>query len=114
MLEEESIASSQAVQEALAELNIRSATVRGQAEAHPTKRLLVMVIIAWELMVADTELQPYVRGYAWLRLVKHWGALRLDDLWWMDPMQLQWETDGMPHAKIRRSKTTGPGKGVET
>ena len=112
--EEECVASSQAVQEALAELNISIAMVRGPAEAHPAKRLLVMVIIAWELMVADTNLQPYVRGYAWLRLVKLWGALRLDDLLWMDPMQLKWETVGLLHAKIRRTKSTGSGKVVET
>jgi hypothetical protein len=96
------------VKDCVAELSERlgiRATKRG-------KRLLVMVIIALELYVADDSKATYSRYWAGFELLKVWGGLRLSDHWGIPPDSVRLTRRGLS-AKLLESKTTGPGRRVE-
>ena len=71
------------------------------------------LLLSLEHFVMDQEQPIYLRVYAWLRLAKFWGSLRFSDLQWIAPHSIRWLAWGLT-AKISRSKTTGPGKKVQT
>ena len=42
-----------------------------------------MVLFAPELVVLDTVRPVYIRGFAWVKLLKFWASLRCDGLQWL-------------------------------
>ena len=52
-----------------------------------------------------------MRAFAWVRLVKVWGALRSDDLGGLLPGELQRLDRGLK-GMLDRTKTSGPGKRI--
>ena len=68
-----------------------------------------MVLFALELVVLDTVRPMYIRGFAWVKLLKFWASLRYDDLQWLAPASLVLTAEGL-HATLPRTKTSGPGK----
>ena len=99
-----------ALKNALEEINLRLETVelrdRKQAMHVPTR-----MVEAWEEATMDEALPRFVRGYAWFKLVKLWGAMR-----YSDTTGVRMQTAEMDKvcwsADLTRTKTTGPGKKV--
>ena len=73
----------------------------------------VLMVVALEHVVTDTDATEYRRVYAWFKLVRIWAALRFDDTLHIAPSDVSY-LDGTLEVKIGRTKTTGPGKRVET
>ena len=73
----------------------------------------VMVLFALELVVLDTVRPLYVRGFAWVKLLKFWASLRYDDLQWLALASMVLTAAGL-HATLPRTKTSGPGKRAAT
>ena len=73
----------------------------------------VMVLFALELVVLDTIRPLYVRGFAWVKLLKFWASLRYDDLQWLPPASMVLTAAGL-HATLPRTKTSAPGKRAAT
>ena len=69
------------------------------------------LLAACELVVVDTDFALYARFWAWIRLLKCWGALRLDDLRWTVPVLSPLGDKGL-QASLQRTKASGPGKKV--
>lgn len=87
------------------------------AEGNPrssAKRLPVSVVVSWEKVVTSDDEKPYVRVYAWFKLVKFWAALRWDDTLGIPPSLVELREDRGMRGKIVRSKTTGEGRRVDT
>jgi hypothetical protein len=55
----------------------------------------VKVAMAWERTVMCDTQPAYVRGYAWVRLVKYWASMRFDDLKWLDPAKVNLRAQGL-------------------
>ena len=70
-----------------------------------------MLVVALELAVVDGTLPPYARVYAWAKLLKPYGAMRWDDLKWVDPATVLLTARGL-EATLLRTKTSGAGKKV--
>lgn len=68
-------------------------------------RLPVKVVMAMEDIVLGCSHQPYIRGYAWFRLVKLWAGVRFSDAQGMDHGTLEWQEKGLS-AVLSRTKTT--------
>jgi hypothetical protein len=75
--------------------------------------LLISIMVALEWVVMDTGKEPYMRVYAWTRLLRVWMCLRWSDTLNMPPY-LASLSDGVLGVVITQSKTTGPGKKVAT
>ena len=95
---------------ALEEINLRLETTelkdRKQAMLIPAK-----MVEAWEEIIMDEASPRFVRGYAWYKLVKLWGAMRYSDTTGVRMQSAEmdrvcWSAD------LSRTKTTGPGKKV--
>ena len=101
---------SAAVKNALEECQLRLASM----ETKKTRQALLIplaIVEAMEDMVVCDDRLPFVRAYAWFRLIKIWTGMRFDD------------TRGTPNRGIElkdthlvgiihKSKTSGPGKRV--
>ena len=96
-----------AVAEAVTELAREASRPSRKAPAYP-----VAVVQALERHVLDETVLPYVRVFAWLRLVLIWASCRSDDLIRVVPSEVQLD-DGVLEVRLRQTKTTGPGKRVE-
>ena len=83
---------------------------RGRAKA---PMIPVMVLFALELVVLDTVRFLYVRGFAWVKLLKFWASLRYDDLQWLAPASTVLTAAGL-HATLPRTETSGPGRRAAT
>ena len=59
--------------------------------------------------MVQTEAPCYARGYAWVRLLRHWASLRWDDTLGIPPASLQMRARGL-FCLLERSKTSGPEK----
>ena len=99
-----------ALKNVLEEINLRLETRelkdRKQAMHVPAK-----MVEAWESAVMDEALPKFVRGYAWFKLAKLWGAMRYSDTTGIKVQSAEmdkvcWSAD------LTRTKTTGPGKKV--
>ena len=78
------------------------------------RRLLLAVVIGWEMQVLASDEKAYIRVFAWFKLVKLWGALRWDDTMGIPPSSLEYFRNRGLRGKIVRSKTTGEGRRVDT
>eukprot|EP00435_Cladocopium_sp_Y103_P012665 s652_g3.t1 len=95
-----------AMEEIALQLEQRDPKERKQA------RLLPMVVIAaMEEAVMNRDLGRFVRGYAWYRLLKLWGAMRFHDTLGIDFGSIHVDEYGL-QCTLKRAKTTGPGKKV--
>ena len=74
-------------------------------------RFYAAMIADLERLVVRTSESGYLRGVAWVRLVKVWASLRYDDLSWLAPAALRLGTRGL-EATLRRTKTSGAGRRV--
>ena len=86
------------------------------AEGNPrssAKRLTTSIVVAWEHVVLATSEKPYIRVFAWFKLVKLWGALRWDDTLGIPPAMMDVREGVGLRGKIMRSKTTGEGRRVD-
>ena len=73
-------------------------------------RFPLSLVAAMELAVAQDDCLPdAARVVVWSRLVKVYGALRMDDLQRIRPDEVRMTTTGLT-ASLLRTKTTGPGK----
>ena len=68
--------------------------------------------IHWEDTVCDVAVEIFVRGYAWLKLVKLWSGMRWLDTMGMPPANLRLDSRGSL-GQLDRTKTSGAGKKVE-
>eukprot|EP00435_Cladocopium_sp_Y103_P022295 s1532_g5.t1 len=59
----------------------------------------------------NNRLGRFVRGYAWYRLLKVWGAMRFHDTLGVDFSSIKVDEYGL-QCTLKRTKTTGPGKRV--
>ena len=76
-------------------------------------RLTIRVVLAWEELVVRPNEKPYVRVFAWFKLLKLWAALRWDDTMGIPPSSLELVREKGLKGKIVRSKTSGEGRRVE-
>ena len=84
-------------------------------DAPPTRRaprFPVFIIMAMEIYVVNEDNPDYLRGVAWLRLVKTWASLRYDDHSWLSPSRVTF-FDGELTATLTRTKTTGASRRVK-
>ena len=82
--------------------------------APPTRRaprFPVAILAAFEKYLMDGTNPDYLRGLAWIRLVKVWATLRYDDHTWLRPSALSL-TDGSLAAVLTRTKTSGAARKV--
>ena len=77
------LGTSEILQGAAAELT-RGLDVTQPGDRRQAHQLLTCLLVAWERVVVDEAAAPYVRFWAWARLLKCWGSLRSDDLKWID------------------------------
>ena len=84
---------------------------QGKPTTRRAPRFPVAILAALEVAVSDRALPTYLRGVAWLRLVKIWGTLRFDDTSWLAPSGLH-VRDGALTATLTRTKTSGAGRRV--
>ena len=75
--------------------------------------MLLAIVMSYEVTVMDLTNHLYVRLFAWFKLIKHWMQLRFGDTLFMPP-RLARMAGGTLTAVITMTKTTGPGKKVET
>ena len=108
---EDQLHSELSLKNVLEEINLRLETSelkdRKQAVQLPAK-----LVEAWEAATMDEALPRFVRGYAWFKLVKLWGAMRYSDTTGIKMQSAEldkvcWSAD------LSRTKTTGPGKKVK-
>ena len=107
---EDQVCRSAAVKNVLEEVNLQLA---GQGGGF-TKRawhLPVRIIVAFEGVVMNTLAEPYVRAYAWFRLLKLWTGMRFSDTLGMAEGSMELQESGLT-AVLLRTKTSGPGKKV--
>ena len=67
--------------------------------------------MALEFLVENKTTAFVLRSYAWVLLVRVWGALRTDDCRGLLPDTIR-VTEGGLEARLDRSKTSGPGRKV--
>ena len=92
-----------------------SLTAQLGANARPVRRaprFPVAILAALEMYVADESNPPYLRGVAWVRLVKVWATLRYDDHSWLSPETIIYQ-DGVLSATLTRTKTSGAARRVK-
>jgi len=89
--------------------SIAASLATGAAPTRKAPALFVKVLISLELYICDVEQPRFLRGFAWLKLIKVWGALRTNDLQGICPHHLRCTESGLL-LLIDRSKTSGPGK----
>jgi len=80
----------------------------------PTRRaprIPAVVIEALEGLVMDFSAGKYVRGVAWLRLVKVWAAMRFSCHNYLSPSRLSLH-EGELYGTLKKTKTTGPSRRV--
>eukprot|EP00438_Fugacium_kawagutii_P007790 Skav218549 [mRNA] locus=scaffold3191:294069:296166:+ [translate_table: standard] len=107
---ERQISDSDAVKNALEEVNLRLAVIDPK-ERRQACHIPVMVVVSLEDTVVDKGVADFVRAYAWFRLFKLWGALRFHDTTGVDFKSFVSDEFGL-HCSLKRTKTTGPGKKV--
>ena len=69
----------------------------------------VRLVEALEGLVVNYEAPKFVRGVAWAKLIKVWGAMRHSDTTGLKYDTMSMESYGLT-ADLVRTKTTGPGK----
>ena len=106
----DTVATHQSVVNLLEELGTTlGAAVRAKRKA---RQLPVTLVTFWERTVCDEEVETYVRGYAWFKLVKLWAGMRWADTVGLPPSTLRLDGRGLA-GLLDRAKTTGAGKRVE-
>ena len=91
---------------------VKSIAATLSAGAAPTRKapaLSIYVFIALEVYICDDTHPLFLRGFAWLKLIMVWGALRTNDLQGICPHHLRCTQSGLA-LLIDRSKASGPGK----
>ena len=91
--------------------SISTELARGAAPTKKASGFRQVLMVSLELYIVDDSNQPYLRAFAWVRLVKVWASLRSDDLGGMLPEELQRLDTGLK-GLLDRTKTSGPGKRV--
>lgn len=79
--------------------------------------LLLAMVVSLEFMVMDVHKTLYARIYCWTRLLRHWCLLRWSDLLNTPPHLARLRGSGVSaylELTITQTKTTGPGRKVET
>jgi len=71
----------------------------------------VVMILALEDLVMRSSAPAYTRWYAWIKLLKIWGALRWSDVQGVPNGMLRLRMDRVLEGKITRSKTSGQAGG---
>jgi hypothetical protein len=82
-----------------------------QGPSKRAPRFPSVLIEALEAMVLDEQETKYLRGVAWLRLVKVWGSLRYSCHSYISPSRLSM-FEGELYGTLKKTKTTGPSKRV--
>ena len=107
---EEQLNTSGAIRNALEEikLQLESDNPRPRRQA---VQLLVTVVAALERKVMEEKAPRFVRGFAWYKLVKVWGAMRFHDTTGVDFGSMSLDGFALV-ANLTRTKTSGPGKRI--
>jgi hypothetical protein len=95
----------------LKELEIQVACATGASSIRQAPSFTVSVVVALELAVCDADIPKYLRGLAWVRLIKLWASLRFSDVQWTSPASLVMDAQGLT-GTLSRTKTSGVGKSV--
>ncbi len=98
----------EACKELMAGLTARADGQGGQQAPRPTCGLLMRL----EMLVADISQPPWIRAYAWWKLLQCWSALRFDDHRGIVPAAVIEESGGLIF-DLTRSKTSGSDKRTE-
>jgi hypothetical protein len=96
----------------LKELHLEAALTKGR-ERLQAPRDVLCVVAGLERLVISEGVARYVRMYAWWLLLKGWGSMRFDDHRGLVPAKMVMGPRGLS-ARLVRTKTSGPGKRVET
>ena len=102
----QSLAVRNALEEVTMQLEAGGDNRRRQARLIP-----VSLIIAMERAVMNTDLETYIRGFAWYKLAKVWTCMRFHDTTGLDFGSARMDSSCWS-ADLRRTKTSGPGKKV--
>lgn len=70
------------------------------------------LLVCLEVSVTDPAYPPFLRGFAWYRLVRIWGSLRFDDTKGVVMDSVRLSSDGL-EGRMERTKTSGAGKRLE-
>ena len=90
-------------------VELKTGTSRAKRKSPPQT---LAALVSSELAVVDTTKPIYARLHNWTNLLRHWGALRWDDLLHAPPRLARFTSEGLTITVIQ-TKTTGPGKKVE-
>eukprot|EP00435_Cladocopium_sp_Y103_P017366 s1708_g4.t1 len=106
--EHERLCDSAAVRNMMEECNMRleACTLRQRRQAI---LLPIALVESMERLVTDEAATPYLRIYAWFRLVKLWAGMRFNDTQGVPAHTMSFD-DSLLKGEIHRSKTSGAGK----
>ena len=71
--------------------------------------LPIAIVESMEKLVTDEAVTPYLRIYAWFRLVKLWAGMRFNDTQGVPAHTMSFD-DSLLKGEIHRSKIFGAGK----
>ncbi|CAE8603335.1 unnamed protein product [Polarella glacialis] len=74
-------------------------------------RFYTLIMVLMENYVVNVDVQPYLRGISWLKLVKMWGCLRYDFQLHMAPHEIRF-SEGRLTVILMRTKTSGASRRV--
>ena len=94
------------------ELTVELSLGRKARAVKKAPSVLLSMLVALEMIVLDPREAPYARVYSWVKLIRHWTALRWGDLLSTPPRLSLLSPAGL-ELTITSTKTTGPGKKVE-
>jgi hypothetical protein len=93
----------------LKELEIQVAGASAPETVRQAPSFTVSLVISMELAIFDEGIPKFLRGLAWIRLIKLWASLRVSDVQWVSPASLKIDHLGLSGV-LSRTKTTGMGK----
>ena len=99
------------VKNALEEITLELENVT-KADTKQALHMPVRLVAAMEELVTNDWAPRFVRGCAWVKLIKVWGAMRHSDTTGLKYDTMALESYGLS-ADLVRTKTTGPGKKVK-
>ena len=91
-------------------IELKSGNTRGKKKSPPQA---FAALVSSEVAIMDSTAPVYTRLFHWTKLIKHWAALRWDDTMHTPPRLARMTVEGLTLV-VTQTKTTGPGKKVET
>lgn len=107
----EQLGTSSAISNLMKELEVQVAGATPDAVIRQAPQIPIALLLALELAVEDEEVPLYLRGVAWVRLLKWWASMRFSDVQWVSPSSFRSGPLGLT-GTISRTKTTGLGKRI--